>query len=90
MTGFDWFCIYFFPSYVKHNCVLSLVSVIKYATSRFTYITRATFVNQVCFAQFDVKVTCCKCRYHAVETDEWEKISSSAYLCNAEVQKYKH
>ena len=62
MTGFYSFCIYFFHSYVKQNCILSLVSVIKYATSRFTYITRATFVNQVGFARFDVKATCCKCR----------------------------
>jgi hypothetical protein len=63
---FFWFCIYFFHSYVKHTCVLGLVSVMKYATSRFTYITQATFVNWVCFAQFNVEMTCCKCQHYAV------------------------
>ena len=86
ITGFYWFCVYFFHSYVRHNCFLSLVSVIKYTTSKFTYITRATSVNQVCFARIDVKATCCKCRYHAVETVEWEK-SQVLLICVMQIYK---
>ena len=62
MTGFYCFALYFFHSYEKHNCFfLDFGDFLLYPNGIWstigmvTYITRATFVNQVCFARFVVK-----------------------------------